>query len=123
MKTVYIAHPLGAGADRGANRIKATEYVMLAANRGFAPIADWILLSGVWGEDKREQGLAIDKTLVEKCDEVWLCGSRVSPGMLIEARHAFYHGIPTYRVELNSKDYRVWGEDEITGPGLPDVQP
>jgi len=113
MKTVYIAHPLGDGQDRNANRILATNYVMIAANMGFAPIADWILLSGVWGEDKREQGLAVDKTLIEKCDEVWLCGPRVSPGMLIEARHAFYHGIPTYRVKETGGNHRVWGEDEL----------
>jgi hypothetical protein len=84
MKVVYICHPL-AGPDREQNRANAAKWVAWAAlHRGVAPIADWIILSGELSEDHRELGLAIDLTLIERCDELWLCGPRISPGMQIE---------------------------------------
>lgn len=66
-----------------------------AASQGVAPIATWIVLSGELAETpaNREFGLAIDVALVERCDEVWLVGGRVSPGMRIEADAARVKGI------------------------------
>ena len=91
---VYIAHPLGAGSDREANRARAARWVAWAADRGAAPVADWIILSGQWDESRREDGLAIDFALVAACRAVWLVGGRVSPGMVAEASHARALGIP-----------------------------
>lgn len=95
MIVVYLAHPLGAGPDREQNRANASKWVAWAAAQGVAPIADWIVLSGQWEEspELRAKGLAIDCRLVELCDEVWLCGGRVSPGMKLEADHALEKGI------------------------------
>ena len=93
-RVVYIAHPLGSGPERETNRQNASKWVAWAAKTfGVAPIADWIILSGEWSEDLRELGLFIDKTLIERCDAVWLCGGRVSPGMAIERDHALEHGV------------------------------
>jgi hypothetical protein len=88
MKCVYIAHPLGSGADREKNRERAARWVAWAALQGVAPVADWIILSGQWDESMRDLGLAIDVELVKRCDEVWLVGGRISPGMKIEAASA-----------------------------------
>lgn len=88
MKAVYIAHPLGRDLDREANRARASRWVGYAGTLGFAPVADWIILSGQWPEERRELGLQIDFALIERCDELWLCGGRVSPGMRLEAEHA-----------------------------------
>lgn len=93
MKLIYIAHPLGAGAEREANRARAARWVDWAARCGAAPVATWITLSGMWGEDRRELGLAIDCALAERCDEVWLVGGRVSEGMRIEAAAAERAGV------------------------------
>jgi hypothetical protein len=89
-KVVYIAHPLGAGPDREQNRRNAAKWVAWAARQGVAPVADWIVLSGELEETpaNRLLGLECDRALVELCDEVWLVGGRVSPGMAIEAEHA-----------------------------------
>lgn len=95
MKVVYVAHRLGAGPDREENRKRAQKWVgYIAANYDVAPIADWILLSGEWDESMRERGLAIDFALIERCDEVWLVGDNVSPGMRMEANHAATLGKP-----------------------------
>src|SRR5690606_10687278 len=96
MKVVYVAHPLGQGPDRELNRQRAARWCgYLAKAYGIAPVADWIVLSGVWDEeDGRTLGLAIDVVLVQRCDELWLVGGRVSPGMQIEAEAARASGIP-----------------------------
>jgi hypothetical protein len=90
VRIVYVAHPLGSGPDREANRANAAKWCAWVAMQGFAPVADWIVLSGVLDEsaDNRTLGLRIDLALIARCDEVWLVGGRVSPGMRIEADEA-----------------------------------
>lgn len=97
MKVVYIAHPLNAPTREGIeeNRRNATAWVGWAADQGVAPVADWIILSGLWAEspEKRSRGLGIDCAIVMRCEEVWLVGGRVSPGMQTEADVARSVGI------------------------------
>lgn len=110
---VYIAHPLGAGLDREANRVNAARWCAWAAcTRGVAPVADWIILSGELDEspENRTLGLACDVALVARCDEVWLVGGRVSPGMQAEADAARDLGIPV--VDLTSLGYAA---PEVSG--------
>ena len=94
MRVVYIAHPLGADPlQREVNRARAARWVMWAAICGVAPVADWIILSGQEDDSFRDRGLAIDVALVARCDEIWLCGGRVSPGMAIERDAAIAAGV------------------------------
>ena len=89
MKVVYLAHPLGAGPDRKANRANAARWVAWATLvHRVAVVADWITLSGELSEEHRELGLRCDLALIDRCDEIWLVGGRVSPGMQIELDHA-----------------------------------
>ena len=94
MRTVvYVAHPLGDGHDREESRASAARWCAAIAEAGpYNPVAMWIVLSGEWDESKRELGLALDLELVSGCDEVWLVGPRVSPGMRVEAGHALVLG-------------------------------
>jgi hypothetical protein len=91
---VYVAHPLGSGPDREANRKAAAGYCAKIAELGYAPVADWIILSGEWDESKRELGLACDFALIERCHALWMVGPRVSPGMALERGHAERCGVP-----------------------------
>jgi hypothetical protein len=95
MRLVYIAHPLGHGEDRDSNITSAEAWVAWAAEQGVCPIATWVTLARRWPEtpERRELGLRIDFALIEECDELWLCGGRISPGMALEARHAGECGI------------------------------
>jgi hypothetical protein len=85
MRVIYVAHPLGPdGPERDRNRANAARWCgWLAREFDVAPVADWIILSGAWSEspDNRERGLAIDFALIARCDEVWLVGGRISPGV------------------------------------------
>jgi hypothetical protein len=105
MKGIYMAHPLGAGPDRELNRARASKWAAWIARHGNAVIADWIILSGEWAEtpENRELGLAIDLELVERADELWLVGGRVSAGMELEAARA-------RRLGKTVRDFTHWGE-------------
>lgn len=86
MKLVYIAHPYNAptAEERAENRELAKRWVAFAAHHGFAPIATWITLTELWTERDRSLGLDIDCEIASRCDELWLCGPRVSNGMKLE---------------------------------------
>lgn len=95
-RLVYIAHPLGAASDRAENIERASRWFAWAAMvPGLIPVASWITLARYWPETdaNRERGMLIDKQLIARCDEVWLCGPRISPGMRQEADHAKACGI------------------------------
>lgn len=109
MRVVYIAHPLNAATDeeRERNRSNAAKWCAWAAmKQRVAPVADWIVLSGVLSEaEGRERGLLIDCELIGRCDEIWLVGGRISPGMQIEAEHARQMLIPI--VDLTDMGYEA----------------
>lgn len=84
----YIAHRLGAGADRETNRLKAQRWVAWLAGRYLIePVAPWIILAAEWPESMRELGLEIDRAAIERCELVIACGEQVglSAGMQLEA--------------------------------------
>lgn len=96
-KIVYIAHALTATTheERVLNLRTASEIATrFSKELKIAPICTWIVLASIWTEDERELGLAIDKRLIEVCEELWVCGVRVSAGMQIEVDHARSLGIP-----------------------------
>jgi hypothetical protein len=98
VKVVYIAHPLGDNPHkRQSNRAYAAQWCAWAAEHcGVCPVAMWIVLSGIWHESKkyRNLGLSLDKVLLARCDEVWLVGGSISPGMAEEALAAQELSIP-----------------------------
>lgn len=94
-KVVYVAHPLGAHPDRERNRAQAARWcAWLAEHFDIAPQAPWIVLSGIWQEtpELRDRGLACDLATIDACAEVWMVGPRISPGMRLEAEHAYSLG-------------------------------
>jgi hypothetical protein len=96
-RAVYVAHPLNAPTRAGieANLSRGARWcAWLATYFSIAPLAPWIYLAGIWLEtpENRARGLEIDFATIDRCDELWLVGPRVSEGMLLEARHAFALG-------------------------------
>lgn len=109
MKVIYLGHPLGAGPNRDVNIMNAVGWVAWAARQGVAVVADWIILASQSEEtpENRARGLEIDIELVSRCDEVWLVGGRVSPGMQMEADRARHLGIAV--VDLTHLGYEAPG--------------
>ena len=81
------------------NRDRAADWcAWIATTFHVATVADWIVLSSKLVEtpENRAFGLECDKALIERCDELWMVGPRVSSGMTIEAQHARLYGLPVY---------------------------
>jgi hypothetical protein len=108
----YIAHPLHAPTREGIeqNRRNASKWAAWAARHGVAPMAMWIVLSGEWAEtpENRELGLRIDEHQVDLCDEIWLCGGRISSGMEREIARARKRGVRVV-------DFTSFGENPPSG--------
>ena len=89
---VYIAHPLS--GDWEGNIASARQYAEASARNNYAPVAPYLTLYGLLHEPAdRQLGLDIDLAMIEVCDEVWLCGGRISSGMQIELDHALEVGV------------------------------
>lgn len=97
LKMVYIASPLR--GDYNQNIKNAVEYCRLATESGVLPLAPHIIFSQ-WCNDsipeQRKQGLKLGLSLLEKAEELWVMGSRISEGMKGEIAFAKEHGIPTF---------------------------
>lgn len=97
MRCIYVAHRLGSGPLREANRTAAAEWAgWVAKTFRVAISADWIVLSGQWQEtpENRALGLETDLEMVRRSDGLWLLGPVVSPGMQLEAEQAARWGKP-----------------------------
>lgn len=98
---VYIAHAMrGDGTPEGMaeNRRVAALWVAWAFNLGYAPVCSWVTITGNIedSEHNRHRGLACDKREIETCDMVFLCGDKISRGMLVELEHASFCHVATY---------------------------
>lgn len=100
MKLVYLASPLR--GDYGRNIKNAVNYSRLASECGVLPLAPHIIFSQ-WCNDtvpeQRTQGLKLGLALLEKCDELWVMGTKISQGMQGEIEFAGERGIRTYFVQ------------------------
>lgn len=101
MKLVYIAHPVSGDVPR--NLMQGREFVQRAYMADVAPLAPWITGCEVLDDNdpvQREIGLLCDETTVTRCDEIWLCGPRVSEGMKRELAIAEAIGLTVRRFEM-----------------------
>lgn len=85
MKVVYIAHPFSDENPHmmSLNRARAKVWMAWALRQGVCPIAPWIPLTEVIPETPvtRRLGLKANEAAIARCDEIYLCGLCVTPGM------------------------------------------
>jgi hypothetical protein len=113
-KVIYLAAPLTAPTREGIeqNRKNAARWAAwLVVQFDVAVECTWIVLTGELEEtpDNRKRGLECDLELVERCDELWMVGGRVSSGMKLESDHAAAKG-------LRVIDLTGFGQVPPTGP-------
>lgn len=106
MKLIYIAHPLfGDGSEEWGNTEKNVERylrcVAAAVNEGVGVITwvhYWHAQQAGLLEGDEHYFLQLDCALLERADELWVCGPpEVSGGIRTEMGHARLHGIPVVR--------------------------
>lgn len=116
IKMVYICSPLR--GDYGQNIKNAVRYCEIAAGLGVLPLAPHTIFTQYLNDtipQQRQRGLDLGLALLEKCDELWVMGRKISEGMRGEIVQAQARGMPTYQIEdpLNDQDY------PISADGLP----
>ena len=95
MKLIYVASPYAGDIERNTEFAKkACRFVM---NEGYAFFAPHLLYPQVLDEDnpdERQLGLNMGKEILGWCDELWVFGDTVSPGMQAEINLAQEFEIP-----------------------------
>lgn len=93
---VYLAHPVSGDVSR--NIYGASLWFRWAALTGVAiPVAPYITACFALDDDdptERLAGMAVSSRVVRLCDELWLCGERISEGMQQESELAKARGTP-----------------------------
>ncbi len=109
---IYVCSPYG-GLEE--NYEKAKKFGRYVASKGHIPIIPHTMLHGVI-EDKFplecEKGLAAGKLLMTLCDEVWVFGANITPGMAGEIMEAARLKIPTVEIKKLPKELTL--ADEVS---------
>lgn len=99
MKIVYICSPLR--GDVEANIRMANAYCAYAAAEGVVPLAPHAIFTAYLDDSnpkERQQGFKMGIELLSRCDELWVCGSKLTEGMQAEIIMARRLGIPVIKV-------------------------
>ena len=84
---VYICSPFAGDIETNVN--KAKRYSRYALDKGNIPIAPHLLFPQFMDDDKeRKLAMHFNYVLLGKCEEIWVFGDYISPGMKEEIRIA-----------------------------------
>lgn len=95
MKMVYICSPFAGDIENNLRFARAA--CRYAADQGCAPIAVHLLYPQILNDAdpvEREAGIQMGLRVLASCDELWICGERISRGMSCEIVEAQQLGIP-----------------------------
>ena len=116
-KLIYIASPYAGDVEKNVAFAKvACRYAM---KQGCTPVAVHLLYPQFLDDSnlqERAAGLAMGHQVLSVCDELWVCGNRISSGMESEIQEAKRMGIPVRKIteeqiqggSVMSKKYGVW---------------
>lgn len=122
-KLVYIASPYAGDVERNIKFARAA--CRYCIEQGNTPIAVHLLYPTMLDDTnpaERETGLKLGHHVLERCDELWACGDRISSGMAAEIGQAKQLGIPIIPVTaeqiLDAPDpvYAIWAKGRPDGP-------
>ena len=118
-KLVYIASPYA--GDVQENILAAQNACRYAMAQGAVPIAVHLMYPQFLDDsspEDREAGLQMGIRVLKACDELWLCGDRISAGMQRELDAAARLGIPIR--QISSQEFSGGPSPEI-GLGFPEM--
>ena len=97
-KVVYICSKYSGDIEK--NSAAARDYCRMAVDMGYIPIAPHLLFPQFMCEaTERDLAISMDLVLLDKCDEIWVCGPELSKGMSIEVEYATKKGMIIKRFE------------------------
>ena len=101
-KVVFISSAYRGDIEKNVEM--ARRYCRMAADRGVVPIAPHLFLpSFIDEETERDMAIGMDRDILDRCDELWCCGSRMTDGMAAEFDRAVETG----------KKVRFFTEEEL----------
>lgn len=98
-RLVYIASPYAGDIEKNVAFAKAA--CRYAAAQGCTPVAVHLMYPQFLDDqvpEEREAGLRMGRRVLAACDEIWLCGERMSAGMKAEEAEAKRLGLPIQQV-------------------------
>ena len=99
MKLIYIASPYAGEVEQNIQFAK--QACRMVMNQGHAFFAPHLIYPHFLNDDdplQRQTGQNMGLAVLEKCDELWVFGSRISPGMTREIQEAERLGISTVHI-------------------------
>lgn len=102
---VYVASALS--GDIEGNVEKTKKYSSFVARSGACPLNPILNLHGVISEETgRDEAMAMDLSLLQRCDEVWAFG-KLTAGMRMEIEEAKRIGLPIrmFTTDFKEADY------------------
>lgn len=99
MKLIFVASPYSRDVEKNIEFAKeACRHVLNEGNAFFCP---HLLYPQILDDDNLEErklGINMGKEFLDKCDELWVFGNRISSGMFEEIEFARRKGIPIKRI-------------------------
>lgn len=99
MKLIFVASPYAGDVEKNIEYAKeACRYVLNEGNAFFCP---HLLYPQILDDDNLEErklGINMGKEFLDKCDELWVFGNRISSGIFEEIEFARSKGIPIKRI-------------------------
>ena len=100
MKLVYLCSPLRGNYEENMKRV--TEYCKTASELGVITFAPHLYFTQFYRDtipEEREKGLQLGLAMLDKCEELWVMGNRITQGMASEIAYAKEHHIPIFEIE------------------------
>lgn len=94
-KLVFICSPLAGDIEK--NIRLANDYCRKAVAYDVIPLAPHTIFTQYLDDNieaERRLGMKMGIELLNRCNELWVCGPRISPGMKTEIAYARNNGIP-----------------------------
>ena len=92
---MYVCSPYRGDVERNVS--KAQGYCRFAIGQGVIPVTPHIYFTQFLDDDipeERKVGMRMGLMMLERCDELWVFGARISEGMKSEIRAAEQLGTP-----------------------------
>ena len=123
MKLIYVASPYAGDIEKNVEFAKrACRYVVERGHAFFAPHLIYPQILDDSNPAERETGLKLGHHMLERCDEMWVFGNRISPGMEAEIERAKQLDIPIRYVSeeqilgAQNPAYAIWVKGRPDSP-------
>ncbi|MCQ4862685.1 DUF7768 domain-containing protein [Pseudoflavonifractor phocaeensis] len=120
MKVIYIASPCFDDKNKNLGYTKqACRQAVMEGHAFFAPL----LLDALMDEGAPGEQFTVNSkyAMIEKCDELWVCGGWITPSILEEMQYAQRFGkpircLPAAPTSRTSTTYGIWADARPDGP-------